>query len=319
MSLSFFIDAEPPRADFLGDVIHGLSQSQKTLSPKYFYDEEGSRLFDQICTLEEYYPTRTELALLATLGPHLAEFVKPGSTVIEFGSGSSVKIRTLLTILPRPRGYVAIDISRDHLQRAAQAIADDFPDLLVGAACADFTRPLALPDTFSSEQRLGFFPGSTIGNFTPSEAVAFLKTVKNILGPDGLLLIGVDLKKDEALLNAAYNDSRGITAAFNKNILSRMKKELGADLDIDGFAHHAAYNREQGRIEMHLRSLRTQSIFIGAHEFPFSAHETIHTENSYKYSLEEFTALAAQAGMASAATWRDDQHLFSIHLLRMTP
>ena len=322
-ALDFFIDREPPPDDFFADAVAGLSQRQKSLPPKYFYDRRGSALFDEICALEEYYPTRTELALLADIGPELAAHAGPKRRVVEYGSGSSVKIRTLLDALSTPAEYTAIDISRAHLLNAATALAKAYPALRVGAICADFT-DAALFQSQSTAltyegaglgQFLGFFPGSTIGNFDPHAAISFLRHARRQLGSDGQLLIGVDIKKDAGILKRAYNDARGVTAEFNKNILVRMKKELGADVDCAAFAHRAFYNEPRGRIEMHLQSLQNQSIFIGDHTFTFTQGETIHTENSYKYDSAGFSAAAAAAGWGRKAVWKDPQDLFSIFLL----
>lgn len=321
--LSFFIDREPPQDDFLNDVIEGISQPEKSLSPKYFYDQRGSALFDQICALEEYYPTRTELALLNSIGPELSEHAGAESRVIEYGSGSSVKIKILLDALTRPAEYIAIDISRDHLLSSAAFIARQYPHIQVGAICADFTdaallssRPVPSQEDEAAPGRLlGFFPGSTIGNFDPEAAQVFLRNTRRQLGPNGQLLIGVDMKKDTATLTRAYNDAQGITATFNKNILTRMKKELGADIDSDAFEHYAFYNEALGRIEMHLKSIRDQSIFVGENEFVFAEGETLHTENSYKYSIAEFTDMTASMGWRRKAVWTDTQDLFSIYLL----
>ena len=325
-ALGFFIDKEPPRDDFMNDVIKGLSQPTKTLSPKYFYDEQGSALFDQICDLEEYYPTRTERALLTSIGPELATYVGPHCRVIEYGSGSSVKIRTLLDALTEPAEYIAIDISHDHLLGAAELIAKAYPDIVVGALCADFTDPAVLESNSSSSQNdinglgrfLGFFPGSTIGNFEPDAAQEFLRNTRRQLGSQAQLLIGVDLKKNPAILTRAYNDAQGVTAAFNKNILTRIKNELGADISYDAFAHYASYNKEKGRVEMHLKSLRAQSVLLGTHEFTFEEGETLHTENSYKYSISEFTDMALSVGWRRKEVWTDAQDLFSIYLLEAT-
>lgn len=310
----FFFDLKPDEGNFLDDAIAGLSKSQKTLSPKYFYDQAGSILFDRICETEEYYVTRTELGLLDSISGDIAGLAGPESTVIEYGSGASVKVRTLLDALEEPAGYVAIDISRDHLTAAAQSIADDYLDLKVVALCADFTNRIDLPSELNlgGALRLGFFPGSTIGNFSPEGAQHFLSEARRLLAPNGALLLGFDLKKDQDTLNAAYNDSQGVTALFNKNILVRMKRELEAVLDVDAFGHHAFYNEDLGRIEMHLKSERDQTIILGDHKFEFEAGETIHTENSYKYDLDQMTAWAKQLGFTCKATWTDRDKYFGM-------
>ena len=315
--LAFFIDLEPPAADFMADAVDGLSQSQKTLPPKHFYDREGSRLFDAICETPEYYITRTEIALLEQISAELAAKAGPDATLIEFGSGSSVKIRTMLDALDKPDTYVAIDISRAHLCTAAQSVARDYPDVAVGAICADFTKPFDLPKELRDPPglRLGFLPGSTLGNFTPADAKTFLSSARDLLGAGGALLIGIDLKKDEAILNAAYNDSTGYTAAFNRNVLTRMNRELGTALDADAFDHVAFYNPAKSRVEMHLQSRAEQTVELAGKTLAISIGETIHTENSHKYTVPEFQDLAAAAGFTPETAWTDENHFFSIHWL----
>lgn len=316
--LAFFVDLEPPAADFLADAVDGLTRPQKSLPPKHFYDEEGSRLFDEICETKEYYVTRTEIALLETIGPEIARKAGRGATVVEFGSGSSVKIRTVLDALDAPGAYLALDISRTHLLTAAKRIARDYPRVSVGAVCADFTRPLRLPPEATRSDTgmcLGFLPGSTIGNFAPREAVAFLRATRDLLGPGGALLIGVDLKKDKAVLDAAYNDTAGVTAAFNLNLLARMNRELDAGLDLDRFDHVAFYDPEKGRVEMHLKSRRDQRFKLDGAAITLDAGETIHTENSYKYAVDEFQEAARTAGFVPENVWTDPDRLFSLHWL----
>lgn len=316
--LAFFIDLEPAVADFRESVITGLSRTPKQLACKFFYDPAGMELFNRICETEEYYVTRTELALLRQIGPEVAALAGPAAAVIEFGSGSDLKIRLLLDALDRPAQYVPIDIAREPLRDATEAIARDYPVMRVGAVCADFTTLDALPAGAvgdSGGKRLGFFPGSTIGNFTRAEAGTFMTLIRRVLGPGGALLIGVDLKKDTARLNAAYNDAAGYTAGFNLNLLHRMVRELGAELDPDGFEHHAFYNETEGRIEMHLRSLRDQVIAIGTDRFALKAGELIHSENSHKYTIDEFAGLARKSGFGPGAVWTDPDRLFSIHYL----
>lgn len=317
--LQFFHDYAPPTEDFLQDVVDGLNQDPKAMSPKYFYDEEGSRLFDKICDTREYYPTRTEIGLLDQISSEVAELTGKESTVVEFGSGSSVKIRQLLDALDQPAHYIALDISKDHLKKSAQKIARDYPDVAVGAICADFTDAMPTPSTEQLGRpvgrRLGFLPGSTIGNFHPKEAADFLESTQNLLEPGGAFLIGVDLKKDPAVLNAAYNDAEGFTAQFNLNLLRRMNRELDADIDPQGFEHSAFYNPKVGRVEMHLKSKSSQEIAVGKHRFPFAEGETIHTENSYKYRIEEFCDLAENAGFRRSRVWTDRDDLFSVHYL----
>ena len=302
---------------FLEDVLHGLSQPHKTLPCKYFYDAQGSRLFDRICTLAEYYPTRTEHAILTERRHEIAALAGPEAALIELGSGSSVKVRILLDALDRPTAYVPIDISRAHLLAAAADLAADHPGLSVVPVCADYTKPFPLPDA-AAGRRLGFFPGSTIGNFDPVEAGRFLVGVAETLGPAAGLVIGVDLQKDRAVLEAAYDDAAGVTAAFNLNLLRRINRELAGDFDPDGFAHEARWNGAAGRIEMHLVSRTAQTARVGDRVFAFRAGESIHTENSHKYTLDGFRALALAAGWRSVAAWTDDGGLFSVHYLTVS-
>jgi L-histidine Nalpha-methyltransferase len=315
--IAAFHDLEPEIEDFETAVLDGLSGTPKTLPCKFFYDQEGSRLFDRICELPEYYTTRTEIALLEARAGEMARLMGPRCHVIEFGSGSSIKIRTLLDAMDEPAACTAVDISRDHLLASAEDLADEYPDVEITALCADYTEPFDVPTPVSHPRarRVGFFPGSTIGNFTPDEAAEFLLMAASLLS-GGDLLIGVDLKKDPARLQAAYDDSQGVTAAFNLNLLTRINRELGGDFDLGGFAHEALYNQELGRVEMHLRSLRRQTVTIGRRDFDFRADETIHTENSHKFSIAEFRALAARAGFTTLHSWTDPEELFSVHYLR---
>lgn len=309
------LDFEPVADDFAAAVIAGLSSRPKSIPPKFFYDATGSDIFNRICETEEYYVTRTEIALLRHIGAEIARHAGPGVSVIEYGCGSSDKIRSLLDALDGPAEYWAIDISRDHLLRATDAIGRDYPDLGVNAVVADFAGALELPDHMAG-RRLAFFPGSTIGNQTPAEAEAFLTNVRAVIGDGGALLIGVDLKKDLDRLTRAYNDSAGHTADFNMNLLHRMRAELGAELDSDGFEHRAFFNQDQSRIEMHLVAKGAQSIRLGAREFVFADGETIHTENSYKYDIAGFQTLAVRAGFEPVQSWTDAADLFSIHFLK---
>jgi dimethylhistidine N-methyltransferase len=311
------LDLKPRVEDFKSAVIAGLSADPKAIPPKFFYDKRGSDFFYRICETPEYYVTRTELGMLDDLGPEIARLAGPAASVIEFGCGSAEKIRKLLAALDAPADYVAIDISRDHLLASAEEIAIENPDLNVSAICADFSQAFDLPDDFcdGAGRRLAFFPGSTIGNQTPGEAEDFLRHVRGVIGAGGALLIGVDLKKDIGRLNAAYNDATGETAGFNLNLLHRMKSELRAEVDPDRFTHRAFYNADQGRIEMHLKSVDAQTVRLDGHEFAFAAGETIHTECSYKYEIAEFTALARRAGFGVRKSWTDAERLFSIHFL----
>jgi len=307
--------ARAPASELRAAVLNGLGQLQKTILSKFFYDAEGSRLFDRICALPEYYPTRTETAILRAHASAIAAALPPRVVLVEYGSGASVKIRLLLDALDRPAAYVPIDISGSHLRAAASVLAFDYPAVTVIPVCADFTRPTALPPGLPEGARVGFFPGSTIGNFHPPEARRLLRSFRRQLGPGGRLLIGIDLKKDPAILHAAYNDAAGVTAAFNRNLLARINRELDASFDLAAFEHLAFWNPAAGRMEMHLRSRIRQTVFVAGRPFRFSAGETIHTENSYKYSVEEFTALGDAAGWATASLWTDPERLFSVLLL----
>ncbi len=315
-----FFDLAPSTGSFLEDVLQGLSGKQKTLPAKYFYDGRGSRLFEAICELPEYYPTRTELALMRECAGDMAARIGPNTLLIEYGSGSSMKTPILIDAL-RPAAYLPIDISREQLAGAALALADARPELCVRAVCADYTKPFTLPncDDFEFRRKLVYFPGSTIGNFDRDETHRFLGQILDVVGPNGAALIGVDLKKDPAILHAAYNDAAGVTAAFNLNILSRINRELHGDCALNGFRHHAFYDAVLGRIEMHLMSLKPQTVTIGSTKFAFREGETIHTEISCKYSIEEFQTIAHDAGLLAPGVWTDPQQLFSVHYLTAPP
>jgi dimethylhistidine N-methyltransferase len=299
-------------AGFRRDVVAGLSLPQKALPPKHFYDAAGSRLFERICRLPEYYLTRTELALTRAHLDAVARFTGKGGALLEYGSGESLKTRLLLRAM-RPAVYMPVDISRDALDLAVARLAREFPGLRIAPVIGDFTRPLDLPPLPGRSRRVVFFPGSTIGNLTPQEAQAFLRMTRGQVGPRGAMLVGVDLKKDANVLHAAYNDSRGVTAGFNLNLLARINRELGGDFDLRRFAHYAFYNAPLGRIEMHLVALREQTVNVGDHRFSFARGESIHTENSYKYSVAEFQAIAAQAGFRGEKVWTDRKGLFALH------
>ncbi|CAO4175729.1 L-histidine N(alpha)-methyltransferase [Methylorubrum extorquens] len=301
---------------FLADVWDGLAASPKALPAKYFYDAGGSALFEQITALPEYYPTRTELRILDERGPALATLLPQGAALVEFGSGSTAKLRRLLRHLPGLSAYIPVDVSGEFLTEQAQALRGDFPDLAVEAVVADFTRPFALPDGIRDRALAGFFPGSTIGNFEPGEAARLLDVFGRILGPGATLVIGVDLVKDRDVLEAAYDDAAGVTAAFNLNLLHRINRELDAAIDVEGFAHRAFFNAQASRVEMHLVSRRAQSLRVAGRSFAFAEGESIHTENSYKYTLDGFRALAARAGWTSIEAWTDRDGLFSVHALR---
>ncbi len=312
-----FHDLAPGEENFRDAVLAGLGHAHKALPCKFFYDTRGSALFEQICRLPEYYLTRTEIVILEESAGAIAAHIGAHCRLVELGSGASRKVRILLEALEAPAAYVPVDISREHLREAAAGLAADFPDLPVLAVCADYTRRFPLPPLPGpAGKRVGFFPGSTIGNFEPEAVVRFLDHCAELLGPKGEMLIGADLKKDPAILNAAYNDRAGINAAFNLNLLERVNRELGGDIDIDRFAHLAFYNEEQGRMELYLKSLADQTATIAGSRFHFADGELIHTENSYKYAIPEFRALARRAGFAPVHTWTDRNQLFSVHYFR---
>ena len=310
------LDLHPSAGDFARDVAEGLSAPTKALSPKYFYDARGSHLFDLITELPEYYLTRTELAIMAASMSDIAERVGPDASVIEFGAGSGLKTRRLLAGLRAPVSYVPVEISRGHLMSAAEAIAEDFPDIEVLPVCADFTQAFELPQPEHMPVRnLVYFPGSTIGNFTKPEALALLEVMHTEAADGGALLIGVDLRKDRETLERAYDDAAGVTAAFNLNLLARINRELDADFDLVQFRHEARWNPADGRIEIRLISRREQTVRVGEGRFHFERDEAILTEYSHKYELDEFADLAAGAGFATEQIWVDDERLFSIQLL----
>jgi dimethylhistidine N-methyltransferase len=307
------VDFEPPANHFRADVLRGLSAAAKEIPSKYFYDEAGSKLFDRICELDEYYPTRTELALMRRHAGEMAASLGPACLLIEYGSGSGVKSRLLLDQVVAPVAYVPIDISREHLLHSAAALARRFPHIPVAPVCADFTRPFDLPATGKRpRRRVVYFPGSTIGNFTPEEAVELLRRTAQLCGPGGGMLLGVDLKKDPAVLHAAYNDARGVTAAFNLNLLVRLNRELGGEFQTDQFWHHAFYNPPEGRVEMHLVSRSDQRVRVAGETFSLAEGESIRTEYSYKYSPADVQRLAAAGGFTIRRAWTDDAGYFSV-------
>ncbi|MEA2863004.1 MAG: hypothetical protein QOC84_960 [Bradyrhizobium sp.] len=299
---------------FAEDVIGDLSRQPKRLSPKYFYDAAGSELFEQITLLPEYYPTRTELSILRDRASAIAAAIPQGAALVEFGAGATTKVRLLLNECAFG-AYVPVDISGDFLEAQAAALRKDFPDLGVYPVTADFTAPFALPGAVATMPKVGFFPGSTLGNFEPHEACAFLRSARDILGQGAEMVIGVDLEKDERVLSRAYNDAAGVTARFNLNVLHRINRELGGNFDLSAFTHRAIYNRERHRVEMHLISRKAQNVRVMGRSFSFRAGETIHTENSYKYSLERFTALARGTGWTPRECWTDSAGMFSVHAL----
>jgi dimethylhistidine N-methyltransferase len=303
---------------FRADVLRGLCAPKKELACKYLYDEVGSALFEQITELEEYYPTRTELTIMERHAAEMAGLLGPRCLLIEYGSGSSLKTRHLLDQLRDPAGYVPIDVSGEHLRRSAQVLSKEYPDVEVLPLCADFTLPLGLAACRkAAARRVVYFPGSTLGNFTPEAAHALLRQTAALCGHDGGLLLGIDLQKDPRVIEAAYNDRRGVTAAFNRNILLRINRELGADFDVEQFAHRAFYNAARGRIEMHLVSRRDQVVRLAAVPFFFAKGESIHTENSYKYSLPALTDLARTGGFAAERVWVDEHQYFGVAYLAL--
>lgn len=308
------LDLAPPVDDFLSDALAGLRGEQKALPCKYLYDDLGSWLFEQICELPEYYVTRTELALTRAHAAELSAACGLGVAFVELGSGSSIKTRLLLHHLRAPAAYVPVDISRVHLLTAAEGLAHEFPDLPIFPVCADFTRPLP-PLELGADRTVLYFPGSTLGNFTETEAVALLRNLVDHIGEDGGLILGIDLDKDPAVLERAYNDARGVTAAFNLNVLARINRELGADFDVADFHHQAIYDPAHHRIEMHLVSRRDHTVQLGPEEIHFRSGESIRTEYSHKYSREQFSALAAAAGLRVRQIWTDPDGLFSIQYL----
>jgi len=311
-------DAHPGTADLRREVLDGLSAEPRAIPPKFFYDERGSALFDRICELPEYYQTRTETGILQRALPELARLIGAECLLVELGSGASKKVRLLLEGL-RPSGYVGVDISKEFLLSSTQALARDYPWLEVHAACVDFSAGLDIPHGDLPEHKLAFFPGSSIGNFDPDDAVRLLADVGLLVSSGGHLLIGVDLKKPVGLLHAAYNDAAGITAQFNLNLLQRIRSELDSDIDPASFEHYAFYNPLASRIEMHLISRRRQQIRIEDMTFAFEPGEGIHTENSYKYKVQEFGELAVQAGFHQQKVWQDEDALFSVQLLQYQP
>ena len=309
-----FYDYEPDQADMASEVLAGLQQKPKRVSPKYFYDAHGSQLFEQITELEEYYLTRTEMALFDAHLPEIAQALGEQVCLIEYGSGSSKKIRKLLESIS-PKAYVPVDISNQHLQENATALHQDFAHLDVFAVCADITEAFALPPAVADLKKVGFFPGSSIGNFDPDLALDFLRNVHKVVGVGGAMVIGVDRKKPVNVLENAYNDAAGVTAAFNLNMLSHLNEKLDANFDVSGFEHDARYSEEQGCIQMFLRSVEEQQVQVGSISVEFAEAEELHTENSYKYHPQEFNDLCAKAGFAVERHWTDAREWFSLYLL----
>ena len=303
--------ADLPAVNFRKDVLEGLARPQKALPPKYFYDAAGSQLFEKICRLREYYPTRVELGITRRHLKDIARFARKRCALLEYGSGESLKTRLLIKAL-EPAVYMPVDISADALRSAVKRLAREFPKLGIVAISADFSHPLSIPAYRGKARRVVYFPGSTIGNLRRDEAQAFLKMTRGQVGPRGAMLVGVDLKKDPNVLHAAYNDAKGVTAAFNLNVLARINRELAGDFDLRRFAHYAFYNPMAGRIEMHLVAREAHAVNIGNYRFSFYRGESIHTENSYKYSAPEFEALAANAGFRLAKLWTDPRRWFGV-------
>lgn len=302
---------------FADHVMAGLGDHPKWLSAKYFYDAAGSDLFEQITELPEYYPTRTELSILRRCAGEMAGYIPLSAALVEFGTGSTKKARILIEASPQLATYVPVDISAEFLAAEAAAVRRDIPWIAVLPVAADFTRDFDLPPQIRARPRVGFFPGSTIGNFEPEDAAEFLRQAGRILGAGATMIVGVDRIKDTDVLNAAYDDAAGVTAKFNLNVLARMNRELGGDFDLSSFRHRAFYNVEAHRIEMHLESLRDQTVTVAGRTFAFAKGETIHTENSYKYTVESFRALAQSAGWRPVATWTDERDYFAIHALKL--
>lgn len=313
------LSADAERQQFLADVLAGLDHSQRQLPCKYFYDAEGSRLFDAICELPEYYPTRTELSIMSRHAGEMADSLGSGCLLIEFGSGSSVKTRLLLDRLREPAGYVPIDVSGEHLELTAVELQASYPSIPVKPLCADFTQPLDIPPLERKPRRRAvYFPGSTIGNFAPNEADDLLQKIADLARPGGALLLGVDLWKDVEVLERAYNDAAGVTAAFNLNLLTRINRELGADFDTDAFRHQATFNGSDKCIEIHLVSQRDQTVTIAGKSFSFRKGESIRTERSHKYYVPDLARRAAAYGLRLDRSWTDDRNYFSVLYFSVT-
>jgi dimethylhistidine N-methyltransferase len=306
--------ASSVNAEFARDLKLALAERPRSISPKYFYDAEGSALFDRICDLPEYYPTRTELAILGGNAREIAAHMGAGAQIVEFGAGSLRKVRLLLDAMKQPAGYLPIDISGEHMARSAADLRRDYPGLRVEPVFADYTQEFQLPAAGGAGRRIGFFPGSTIGNFSPLEALHFLERTAGLLR-GGALLLGADLIKDPAVLHAAYNDSQGVTAAFNLNLLARANRELDTQFVLEQFAHSAFYNAPLRRIEMHLVSRCTQTVVFEGEPYEFEEGETLHTENSYKFTTQGLRRLAERAGFRAGPAWTDPERLFCVQWL----
>ncbi|HZS63991.1 MAG TPA: L-histidine N(alpha)-methyltransferase [Xanthobacteraceae bacterium] len=313
-SASKVVACDANGSPFAEDALKGLNATPKSIPPKYFYDDRGCALFESITEQPEYYLTRSEVGILHDNADDIAKLFKPASTLVEFGSGSSRKTRILLAAASHITSYIPVDICGAMLEQEAAGLRKEFPHLTVSPVTADFSAPFDLPGG-THLGRAGFFPGSTIGNFEPHEAAAFLRHVARVLGRGAVLVVGVDLVKDTQILNAAYNDAAGVTEAFNINLLVRMNRELAADFKLESFEHHAFYNRERQRVEMHLASSKRQKVRVAGDTIDFRAGETIHTENSYKYSVDSFIALARGTGWQPLANWTDPQRFFCVQAL----
>ena len=307
------LDQAPATESFRETVLSGLQKTQKQIPSKFLYDARGSKLFDKICELDEYYPTRTEIGIMQRNVEAMTDAVGPQVRLVEYGSGSSLKTRILLDHLDDLASYVPVDISKEHLVKSANDLAEDYPSIPIQPVCADYTTAFDLPEpSLPSTCTVGYYPGSTIGNFRRDEARAFLSQIADTVAPEGGLLIGVDLKKDVDVLKSAYDDSEGVTAAFNENLLRRMNRELDATFDLDAFEHRVRWNKERGCIESHLRSTKAQTVTVAGKRFSFEQGETIHTEESHKYTLGGFAALAGAAGFRVDRVWTDDRSYFSV-------
>ena len=305
--------------EFREEILRGLRAHAKMIAPKYFYDERGARLFEEICQQPEYYLTSAELEILRACAPEIGALAGPRCALVEYGSGAGVKIRLLLDALERPASYTPVDISRRQLADVAASLGRDYPALTIRPFCADYTRPLDIPPLPVRARRIGFFPGSSIGNFHPPEAIAFLRRVRQTLGHDGAMVLGVDRRKDVRTLNAAYNDARGVTAEFNRNVLARLNRELGANFDVSLFRHRAFFNEAASRIEMHLESLAHHCVSVAGQRISFEAGETIWTESSYKYDFDALRVIVAAAGFEITRLWSDSRELFWVAYLSVNP
>ena len=313
------LDFKPGQAQFRSEILSGLSKQQKKLPSKYFYDDQGSCLFERICTLDEYYIPRTEIAIMEKNIGEMVELLGPNVLLVEYGSGNSAKTRILLDHMQELAAYAPIDICREQLQRAARELSSDYCELEMLPICADYTNSIELPALKQPCSRIVvYFPGSTVGNFEPAHTIRFLQHIAAVCGLGGGLLIGVDLKKDASILHRAYNDRQGITAAFNLNLLERLNRELNCNFQLEWFEHRAFYNPHEGRVEMHLVSLKDQIVQFDSVAIPFAKGESIWTESSYKFNLDEFQQLAAAAGFEVEHVWTDEKQWFSIQYLVST-